>query len=37
VEYHLTQIYSQLKVAPDVTTNARVRAAMIFAQQEHDD
>ena len=37
VEYHLTQIYSQLKVAPDATTNARVRAAMIFAQQERED
>ena len=37
VEYHLTQIYSQLKVAPDATTNARLRAAMIFAQQERED
>ena len=37
VEYHLTQIYSQLKVASDATTTARVRAAMIFAQQERDD
>ncbi len=37
VEYHLTQIYSQLKVETDATTNSRVRAAMIFAQQEHDD
>ena len=37
VEYHLTKIYSKLKVAPDATTNARVRAAMIFAQQERED
>jgi DNA-binding NarL/FixJ family response regulator len=37
VEYHLTRIYSQLNVAPDATTNARVRAAMIFAQQERED
>jgi DNA-binding NarL/FixJ family response regulator len=36
VEYHLTQIYSQLKVAPDSTTNARVRAAIIFAQERDD-
>lgn len=37
VEYHLTQIYSQLKVETDATTNSRVRAAMIFAQQERED
>lgn len=34
VEYHLTQIYSQLQVATDASANARVQAAMIYARQD---
>lgn len=37
VEYHLTQIYSQLQVATDASANARVQAAMIYAKQEQAD
>lgn len=37
VEYHLTQIYSQLQVATDASANARVQAAMIYAKQERAD
>lgn len=37
VEYHLTQIYSQLQVSTDASANARVQAAMIFHEQDRDD
>jgi DNA-binding NarL/FixJ family response regulator len=37
VEYHLTQIYSQLQVATDASANARVQAAMIYARQDQGD
>ena len=36
VEYHLTQIYTQLQVSTDATANARVQAAMLFADQDRD-
>lgn len=37
VEYHLTQIYAQLQVSTDSSVNARVQAAMIYHDQDHDD
>lgn len=37
VEYHLTQIYSQLQVSTDASANARVQAAVLFHEQDHDD
>jgi DNA-binding NarL/FixJ family response regulator len=37
VEYHLTQIYAQLQVNTDASVNARVQAAMIYADKERDD
>lgn len=36
VEYHLTQIYSQLQVSTDATANARVQAALLYADQKRD-
>lgn len=37
VEYHLTQIYAQLQVSTDASANARVQAAMMFADTDRDD
>lgn len=36
VEYHLTQIYAQLQVNTDASVNARVQAAMIYADKERE-
>lgn len=36
IEYHLTQIYAQLQVATDATANARVQAAVLYADQDRD-
>lgn len=37
IEYHLTQIYSQLQVTTDGSANARVQAAMIYATEQQSD
>ncbi len=37
VEYHLTQIYAHLQVSTDTSANARVQAAILFADTCRDD
>lgn len=36
IEYHLTQIYAQLQVSTDATANARVQAALLYADSSRD-